>query len=161
NYIYALTGQRPLASPSVFNFFQSDFQPIGPIDESGLFGPEFQITNAQTIQGYVNGLYRWVFQEDISDEYNLYTGEPSSNYSNQIAALDLSAELALTTNDNLHILLDRLNLLLANGNVRSSTLSTIQSVLEQFPHSTETERKQKVALAIYLVMTSPEYQIKR
>lgn len=161
NYIYTLTGQRPIASPSVFNFFQSDFQPIGPIEEADLYGPEFQITNAQTIQGYVNGLYRWVFDGDISDEYSLYTGEPSANYSNQIASLDLSAELAHTNNDHIHILLDRLNLLLAHGNLTPQTLETIQAVVVQFPNTTETERKQKVALAIYLVMTSPDYQIKR
>lgn len=161
NYIYVLTGQRPLASPSVFNFFQYDFQPIGPIDDAGLFGPEFQITNAQTLQGYINGLYRWLFDGDISDEYSLYTGEPSSNYTNQIANMDLTEELTLTQNDHLHILLDRLSLLLANGAVSQQTLETIQNVLVQFPNSTETERKQKVALAAYLIMTSPDYQIKR
>ncbi|MBK8372313.1 MAG: DUF1800 family protein [Saprospiraceae bacterium] len=161
SYIYTLTGQRPLASPSVFNFFQSDFQPIGPVADGDLFAPEFQITNAQTIQGFVNGLYRWLFDGDISDEYSLYNNEPAGNYSNQIANLDLSEELALTQNDWLHVLLDRLNLLLANGSLTQPTLQTIKTVLQQFPNQTETERRQKVTLAIYLVMTSPDYQIKR
>ena len=159
--LVVLTGQRPLASPSVFNFFQSDFQPIGPIADADLFGPEFQITNAQTIQGFVNGLYRWLFDGDISDEFGLYTGEPSANYSNQIASLDLSTEVSLTNNDQLHILLDRLNLILANGSLSEATLFTIKTVLEQFPNVSTTEKRQKVTLAIYLVMTSPDYQIKR
>jgi uncharacterized protein (DUF1800 family) len=159
--LVVLTGQRPLASPSVFNFFQSDFQPIGPIADADLFGPEFQITNAQTIQGFVNGLYRWLFDGDISDEFGLYTGEPSANYSNQIASLDLSTEVNLTNNDQLHILLDRLNLILANGALSENTLETIKTVLEQFPNVSTTEKRQKVTLAIYLVMTSPDYQIKR
>jgi uncharacterized protein (DUF1800 family) len=159
--LVVLTGQRPLASPSVFNFFQFDFQPIGPIADADLFGPEFQITNAQTIQGFVNGLYRWLFDGDISDEFGLYTGEPSANYSNQIASLDLSTEVSLTNNDQLHILLDRLNLILANGSLSEATLFTIKTVLEQFPNVSTTEKRQKVTLAIYLVMTSPDYQIKR
>ncbi len=159
--LVVLTGQRPLASPSVFNFFQFDFQPIGPIADADLFGPEFQITNAQTIQGFVNGLYRWLFDGDISDEFGLYTGEPSANYSNQIASLELSTEVSLTNNDQLHILLDRLNLILANGSLSEATLFTIKTVLEQFPNVSTTEKRQKVTLAIYLVMTSPDYQIKR
>jgi len=32
---YNLTFQRPLGSPSVFNFFQSNYQPIGSIEENG------------------------------------------------------------------------------------------------------------------------------
>jgi uncharacterized protein (DUF1800 family) len=161
NHLYSLTGQRPLAAPSVFNFFQYDFQPIGPINDAGLFGPEFQITNAQSIQGYINGLYRWLFDGDISDEYSLYSGEPSAHYQDQIASLDLSDEISQTDNDQLHILLDKINLLLANGSLSQESLNIIQGVLENFPNSTEQEKMQKVTTAIYLVMISPDYQIKR
>jgi uncharacterized protein (DUF1800 family) len=75
NYIYLNTGQRPLASPSVFNFFQQDYQPIGPVDDADLVAPEFQITDAQTIAGFINGLYRWVINGDIADEYDMFSNE--------------------------------------------------------------------------------------
>lgn len=161
NHLYSLTGQRPLGAPSVFNFFQFDFQPIGPINDAELFGPEFQITNAQSIQGYVNGLHRWLFNGDISDEYSLYSGEPSANYADEVASLDLTDELDLTDNDKLHILLDKISLILANGAISEATLQNIQTVVEIFPNSTEQEKIQKVSTAIYLVMVSPDYQIKR
>ncbi len=161
NHLYSLTGQRPLGAPSVFNFFQYDFQPIGPINDANLFGPEFQITNAQSIQGYINGLHRWLFENDVSDEYNLYSGEPANNYSNQIANLDLSDEIELTHNDNIHILLDKINMIMANGAVSDASIGLISSVLEVFPNNTEQEKRQKVATAIYLIMSSPEYQIKK
>jgi len=54
-----------------------------------------------------------------------------------------------------------LNLILANGALSENTLETIKTVLEQFPNVSTTEKRQKVTLAIYLVMTSPDYQIKR
>lgn len=159
NNVFLNIGQRPLSSPSVFNFFQQDYQPIGPIESAGLVAPEFQITDAQTIAGFVNSLYRWIIDSDIADEYNLYNGEPSSQYSNQISQMNISNEVLLTDNDKLHILLDRLNLLLAQGRVSTSSLDVISNVLLQFPSSTTQEKTDRAKLAIYLLMTAPEYLI--
>jgi|JI10StandDraft_1071094.scaffolds.fasta_scaffold00234_29 uncharacterized protein (DUF1800 family) len=161
SYVYQYTGQRPLTSPSVFNFFQQDYQPIGPIEAGGLEGPEFQITDAQTIAGYINGLYRWVISNDVADEYDLFTNEVDANYADEISTLDITDHLALTTNDQLHILMDKLNLLLAQGRVSDQSLEVIISVLKEFPNSTDIEKSDKVKLAIYLIMTAPEYLINR
>jgi hypothetical protein len=161
NYIYLNTGQRPLASPSVFNFFQQDYQPIGSIEEAGLVAPEFQITDAQTIAGFINGLYRWVISGDIADEYDLFTNEADAHYADEISKLELSPESTYTDNDKLHILLDRLNLLLAHGHVSENTLETIKNVIVEFPNSTVVEKEDRIKLAIYLLMTSPEYLINR
>lgn len=49
--------QNVLESPSVFNFFQPDHQPIGPIADAGLVAPEFQITNALTTVSSANYFY--------------------------------------------------------------------------------------------------------
>ncbi len=161
NYVYQYTNQRPLASPSVFNFFQSDYQPIGPIESNGLVGPEFQITDAQTIAGYINGLYRWLINGDIADEYDLFTGEVDAGYADEISTLDISTEALLTNNDELHILLDRLNLILAQGRVSDQSINIIIDVLKEFPNASPTEQSDRVKLAIYLFMTSPEYLINR
>lgn len=161
NNVYLNTGQRPLTSPSVFNFFQQDYQPIGPIEAAGLEGPEFQITDAQTIAGYVNGLYRWIINGDVADEYDLFTNEVDANYADEISSLDISDHLTFTTNDQVHILLDKLNLLLAQGRVSDQSIETIIDVLKEFPNTTELEKADKVKLAIYLIMTAPEYLINR
>ena len=42
-------GQAPLYSPTVFNFFAPDYSQPGPIEEAGLFAPEFQITTDTTV----------------------------------------------------------------------------------------------------------------
>jgi uncharacterized protein (DUF1800 family) len=113
DYIYRYVNQKPLTSPSVFNFFSPTYQPIGPLEDADKFGPEFQITNAQTIMGYVNSLYRFIIQENVADEYDLYTNEDDATYANEISTLDMSDELLLGDNDKLHMLLDRLNLLMS------------------------------------------------
>ena len=161
SYIYQYTGQRPLTSPSVFNFFQQDYQPIGAVEEAGLVAPEFQITDAQTIAGFINGLYRWVISGDVADEYDLFTNETDANYTDEISVIDVSGETTYTDNDKLHILMDRLNLLLAQGRVSDTSLNTIINVLKEFPITTVTEKQDRTKLAIYLLMTSPEYLINR
>ncbi len=161
NNIYLLTGQRPLASPSVFNFFQQDYQPIGPIEEANLVGPEFQITDAQTIAGFVNGLYRWLFSNDIADEYDLFTNENDAHYADEISNIDLTGDFSNTTDDRLHILLDKLNMVLAHGRLSSTSLNTIIKVIKEFPSATNDEKTDRIKLAIYLLMTSPEYSINR
>lgn len=161
NNIYLYTGQRPLASPSVFNFFQQDYQPIGPVEEAGLVAPEFQITDAQTIAGFVNGLYRWLFDNDLADEYDLFTNEVDAHYADEISSIDLSGDITNTTDDKLHILLDRLNMVLAHGRISAPSLNTITKVIKEFPSVSTTEKTDRIKLAIYLVMTCPEYLINR
>lgn len=38
-------GQAPLYAPSVFNFFDRDYSPSGPVQDAGLVAPEFQINS--------------------------------------------------------------------------------------------------------------------
>lgn len=161
DYVYRYVGQKPLTSPSVFNFFQQNYQPIGPLEDADIFGPEFQITNAQTIMGYVNGLYRFVVQENIADEYDLFTNEDDNTYLNEVSTIDISDELLLGDNDKLHMLLDRLNLLFAQGRLNDASINIIKQALLQYPVSTTTEKRDRVKLAMYLVLTSPEYLINR
>jgi site-specific recombinase XerD len=156
DYINRFVQQKPLTSPSVFNFFQQDYQPIGGIEQAGLVAPEFQITNAQTIQGYVNALYRFVIQENVADEYDLYTLEDDQTYQDEVSTIDLDDELFLTENNKLHILLDRLNLLLAQGRLTPSSIDIIKKVLLELPATTTIEKRERVKLGIYLIMSSPE-----
>lgn len=161
DYVYRFVQQKPLTSPSVFNFFQQDYQPIGPIEDANLVAPEFQISNAQTIMGYINSLYRFIIQENVADEYDLYFPEDDATYADEISTIDLNDEILLTDNNQIHILLDRLNLLLANGRLTNLSLETIKNTIIEFPNGTANEKRDRAKLAIYLVMSSPEYLIKR
>lgn len=161
DYIYRFVQQKPLTSPSVFNFFQYDYQPIGPVEEADLFAPEFQITSAQTITGWINALYRFIVNENVADEYDIYSGEDNALYEDEISTLDLSTEIMFTSDENLHILIDRLNLILAQGRLTQTTVDAIVEALQKFDYDDEGDYEMRAKLAIYLTMTTPEYLINR
>ncbi len=154
-------GQKPLNSPSVFNFFQPDYQPLGPVEESDLVAPEFQITDSQTITGWLNGVWQWVFEGYPVEAWDIYSGEPDSTYTDEVAMLDLTSEVMYTDDDELHILLDRLNLVIAQGRLSENSLNIIKATVSQFENESQDDKERRARLAIYLVMSSPEYLINR
>lgn len=153
----SLTNQRPLASPSVFNFFQPDYQPIGPIDDADMFAPEFQITNSVTIMGYANMLHDWIMKEGRVMEYrDFFSGE--DNDTDRKVNLDLTDELALDEVSEMRELIERLDMILAHGQLSQATKDIIFNKLSQISDSDWEER---TLTAIFLVMMSPEYLIIR
>ncbi len=151
--------QKPFTSPSVFNFFQPDHQPIGPIADADLVAPEFQLINSQTIIGYLNGLNDWIVRDRPTDEWNLYSGETVPE--NEKAYFQLSDEIAIATDDRLHELTDRLNLILAQGRLSERSMNLIADALREFPQEDPEDLDERVRIAIYLVMSAPEFLINR
>ncbi|MEM9848684.1 MAG: DUF1800 family protein, partial [Bacteroidota bacterium] len=150
------TEQRPLSSPSVFNFFQPDYQPIGPIADMDLFAPEFQITNSLSTIGYANEVHDWTFDEDPMQYGNVYPYAPYD--SGKQVSLDLSDETQLLEEGKTAEFLERLNLILAHGQLSEQTKRIINDALEELS-SEPTEVK--LNMALFLVLISPDYLILR
>jgi len=123
-------GQKPFTSPSVFNFFQSDYQPIGPVEEANLYAPEFQITNSQTIAGYMNALNRWLFFDQVIDDWG-YGFDQEWDPNNQSRSKDLILEV-----------------------LRGIELEGSDNVIEL-------HRLIRVKMAVFLIMSNPEYLVNR
>jgi uncharacterized protein (DUF1800 family) len=153
-----LVKQRPLGSPSVFNFYQSNYKPIGQIEDANYVAPEFQLINSQSIAGWLNLLYQCLVNNYITDSWEMFEGE---NYQIHMSQLNLNDELSLVNDDQLHILIDRLNLILAQGRLSTTTANKIVSTLKKWPNSSAEEKDRRVKMAVYLVMASPEYLIAR
>ena len=71
--------QRPLSSPTVFNFFLPDHQPTGPIADADLFSPEFQIVTTVTAITSANALRTQVdrtMNNDDNDALEVRVAEP-------------------------------------------------------------------------------------
>lgn len=149
------TEQRPLSSPSVFNFFQPDFQPIGPIADMDLFAPEFQITNSLTTIGYANETHHWTFNEDPMESGRVY---PYSYTAENKVELDLADELLLAEENKIAELIERLNLILAHGQLSEETKTIISDTLKEIPTD---QNEAIVNMAIFLVLISPDYLILR
>ncbi|MEM7391568.1 MAG: DUF1800 domain-containing protein, partial [Verrucomicrobiota bacterium] len=153
--IFAFTGyefmgpmrQHPFSSPSVFNFFSPDYQPLGPVQANGLVAPEFQITIPPTIVAWANLMNAWI----VEDEFNTEFGE---DYNLGPIVLDLSDELAIA--GDIDALIDRLDLLLTAGQLSAESRSTIRTAL--LPLGVLEDR---VRLGLYLTLISPDYMITR
>jgi len=151
---YRATFQRPLASPSVFNFFQPDYQPIGPVADNNLVGPEFQITNSVSITGYANLLHRWlVFNQEVM-EFRSIAGEDKTD--ERRIYLDLEEEIDMAENGQLAQVIERFNLVLAHGQLSETNR---QLILHTVNAMETVDPEDQLRLALFLIMVSPDYLI--
>ena len=155
---HELLGQKPLASPSVFNFFQPDYQPVGPIEEAGLVAPEFQITNSVTILGYANRLHDWIMKKNNLMEFFKIYGKEGWHKEKTRINLDLSDEMDLGDGKDVDALLERINLILLHGQMTEPTRNIIRKAIVEIP---DKQKDIRVRMAIYLAMISPDYLILR
>ena len=96
--------QAPYQAPSVFNFYQVDYQPLGDILDRDLNAPEFQIHTDLTSLSLANAI-RTLVEEGIVDLIG------RRGYTQ--ARLNIDYEVALA--DDLPALLDHLDLMLSAG----------------------------------------------
>ncbi|HEY5801543.1 MAG TPA: DUF1800 domain-containing protein [Burkholderiaceae bacterium] len=147
-------GQTPMRSPSVFNFYRPGYVPSNTgIAQAGLVAPEFQITAETSVVGYLNTM------RDV-----ILNGTGSS----RDVLPDYTAELALAGTP--AALVDRVNLLLManrmSATLRNKIVTAVGSIT--VPAATATNaaavaaaNKNRVALAIFLAMASPEYLVQK
>jgi uncharacterized protein (DUF1800 family) len=164
--VYDKTEQSPLYSNSVFNFYSPNYQPNGPLKDAGKTGPEFQLLSAQTLAGYFNALHDWIINDYVVEYYDLFTGETYKAQQNP--KFDLTSDYPLTRNDKIPQLLDKYNLILANGRLSAQTLKLIGDAIKSMPYIEDvngvpatTEAFRRTRMCIYLIMTSPDYIINK
>ena len=144
-------GQIPLYAPSVFNFYLPEFQPNGPIANQDLVAPVFQIHNSSTSIAYINEVNDWLFNDEPFPPELVEEALEAEGIDISLK-LDFSDELALSNNP--ESLVDRLDILLAAGQLSLDTKKIIAEAVAQ----AETP-EEKVDMAIYLIMISPEYAV--
>ena len=138
--------QRPLGSPSVFNFFKPGFQLPGPIRDQGLVSPEFQITSETTVISVANEM-----NEAINRGHHL-----ANHWNDSMPRLQLQRELLLINNP--AALLDHLNVLLFSGQMSSATRSTALNLLTTVSDEPPIDR---LASLIYVLVLSPDFVVQR
>lgn len=144
--------QTPLRSPSVFNFYRPGYVvPNGSTAAANLVAPELQIAHETSVAGYTN------FINGVIDR-----GVGNSVNNRRDVQPQLSAELALA--DRPDALVDRLNLLLAGGQLPAATRSTVRDAVASIPlrsvaAQNATDRANRVKVATLLVMASPDYVV--
>ncbi|MYN15977.1 DUF1800 family protein [Rugamonas sp. FT107W] len=147
-------GQSALRSPSVFNFYRPNYTPPNStLATAGKVAPEMQITNGPSTVGYLNFM---------QDAIPLGVGKDFD------VKPDYTTELGLILQPDQ--LVDRVNLLLLNGTMsstlRNAIISAVNSIEQPVPTmwnawNVDMGKKNRVYLAIYLAMASPEYLVQR
>ncbi len=135
-------GQTPMSSPTVFNFFRPDYiPPNSSIAAANLVAPEMQITEETSVVGYLNYMHNAI---------------PRGIGTSNVIQPDYATELALASTPDL--LVDRINLLLMQNNMSAGLRTQILATINSNPNNTALN---KVYLAIFLTMASPEYLVQK
>jgi uncharacterized protein (DUF1800 family) len=144
-------GQTPMRSPSVFNFYRPGYVPPNTLlADASLVAPEFQITAETSVVGYLN------FMQNVIPNGVGTSNDVKGNYTSLIALADTPSSLV-----------DKVDLLLTAGNMSSTLRNQIVSAVGSVTipttnaTATDTAKKNRVYLAIYLTMASPEYLVQQ
>jgi len=157
------TGQHPMSSPTVFNFYKPDYVPNSDFAYYDIVGPEFQILNSSTSSNYINfmlfGLMRDYFLErydirlpNVLNEAFLIPYVEDTQYYEASLQDPLWRELGSYPEE----LVDYLDILLANGQSSEETRSDMVDSL--LPDNIFTPRE-KSDYALFLMMIHPDYII--
>jgi uncharacterized protein (DUF1800 family) len=152
NGIYRLAGsdtifgQGPLLSPSVFNFFLPSYAPQGEITERGLVAPELQLATEYLNTRVANYFYTQVFSNNSSK-----TSVPRT-----AVVIDIASDMALAADPD--ALVQRIADRLLGGSISPVLASEARAAVVRTP---TTKAGTRVAEALYLVVTSPEFAVQR
>ncbi|MBX7208560.1 MAG: DUF1800 family protein [Verrucomicrobiaceae bacterium] len=157
--------QDPMNSPSVFNFFLPAHSPPGPITQAGLVAPEFQIINASTAVTAPN--YFWNAID--SDLHRYGHGNPDYvvklNSNVELAmivpAAQISADVPAGPATDPDPLIRRLDLALTGGTLTPRQFQTIREAVVRIGTGTWQWHRERLRMAIYLIVTSAEYNVLR
>ena len=162
-----LLKQYPFHAPSVFNFFSPNYQPPGALKNVNLVAPEFQIMTAVTAISTIN-LWENTLFRDTAVEISPPQCEPMDEDENGDEIIDEAAceraydENAIYFNfdheyDLAHFpeeLLEHLDLVLTYGTLSPKTKQIILDAITPLD-----DVEDRVRMAVYLMMISPEYAV--
>ncbi len=137
--------QSPLGSPSVFNFFTPEFSQPGEIRDSNLVSPEFEILDESSIITLTSRL--------LSNSLWAHNYKVPSNGKRIVINIDREMQLEPDRN----ALLDHLNLLLLGGRMSDELRNEAMNIMSARNYSNAAS--QRVAEAIFLIISSPESMI--
>lgn len=151
-------GQSPMRPPSVFSFYRPGYSPSGTgIAEAGLVAPELQLAHEVSVAGYLNYLRGWLTTSNSRD-----------------VQLPFTAESALA--DTPDQLVERFNRLLMGGQMPLALRAQIETAVigRAIPAAQtgsagqvsnqaaiDSARRDRAAIAAYLVMAAPDYLIQK
>ena len=160
--------QTAMRAPSVFNFYRPGYSPAGtPIARAGLVAPEMQILNESSVAGYADYLNLFVggtsiYIVGLGKMIPHPEGDPRTGGKAREIRFNLQPLIAKA--NNVDQLLDEIDMLLLNGQMQSDTRDIIRTAVSQVvpkPPSYDMRQmyRERVSLALYLALLSPDYLV--
>jgi uncharacterized protein (DUF1800 family) len=158
--------EQPFNSPSVFNFFLPTYSPPGVLSQSGLAAPEFQIINASSGVSAPNyywkaiwgGLARWGNEYpgrtvNLNLTQEMLMNVPAGSVNNPDPAVN-----ALDPDP----LIRRLDLALTGGTLTPKSCQILHEAMARMTQGSGYDwPRNRLQLAIYFIVTSPEFAVQR
>jgi uncharacterized protein (DUF1800 family) len=158
-------GQSVFGSPSVFNFYS----PMQPLAGTDLVAPRFGIDNANTNLArinYANSLIYWWYKagSGLAPDPNIpFATGTKVNYEHIESAIETAADSEAA--------IQVLNELLVDGRLTAAEVQVIAAAMDQWEpkedqwltreaHNSNYKRE-RVRTAVYLILSSPQYQVQR
>jgi uncharacterized protein (DUF1800 family) len=154
NWLGGTLGQSPFSAPSVFNFYPPDFEVPGAVNVQG---PEFGIYSASTAiarNNFVNGLTFW---DNNGKGWETATNHGIANASTTVARLQPYLDLE----ENGQALVDRLNRVLFGGTMPADMRAVLLETVNKIAFQNTWERGRRARSALYLTLSSPQWQVMR
>lgn len=158
-FTFSEFGQRPWSSNTVFNFYEPDYQNPGPLQQAGLYTPEFQILNENTISRTNNQVFD-LGANRYSGRSDLVAGTTTSPTVN----LDsLASPLSVYNATTQAALVDEINVRLMYGFMSNAMRQTLLTMLSTTPAPANTDDARRIAVrdVLRVVYASPEFAIQK
>ncbi len=139
-------GQGPLTSPSVFNFFSPFYAPAGAIADASLVAPEMQIATEYQNTVTANFFYVQAFRRNSRSGVN--------DRDTVVIDIDPDLHYAPTPSSLVASVANRL----LGGEISDELRSETE---QQVARVSASNGAQRVAEAVWLIATSPEYAVQR
>ncbi len=151
-----------LHSPTVFNFFQPDYA-NADLSSQNMTGPEFQILDANTAISYINRVeagVRWepLYATGTVDPFGFQFYDFDVGPDDECSH-DFSDEIALLQTEGASALVDRLNLILAHGQLSEGTIALITNYANSLVDLGYVDDDRIVSWTVYAILISPSYVI--
>ena len=146
--------QHPFRADSVFNFYRPNFvAPGSDTAAQDLVSPELGIVHEASAIGYMNMMMQ-------------FTTLRTPNWNQNLSGFDPDYTELMAVADDIDELLSQLTFVLTHGELSNTTRQRIVSMLEETPiRTTPNEeiqtRRRRVQLAIFMIVTSPDFAIQR
>ncbi len=160
--------EDPMNAPSVFNFYLPAYSPSPTFTALGLVAPEFQIINASTA---ISGPNYFLNALQTNSLHRYGSGTPSYvvklNTDLELALIVPAAQINLDTpagpQADSDQLLRRLDLALTGGTLSERQFQIIRESIERIkpPNYTYQWHRARLQTAIYLFVTSAEFNVQR